>query len=820
MQFLPRSLPVAIALACSSLALGQDAEEIVVTGVVPGGAAIELGKVPYPVQTGSAADLQNMDSLSLADYLKQSFSSVSWNDAQNNPLQADLQYRGFTASPLLGLAQGLAVYQNGVRINEPLGDAVNWDLLPQSAMQQVALSGGANPLFGLNSLGGSLAIDMKTGFDFQGSGLEVSTGSFGRNRANIEVGGNDGTLAYYANIEYFDEAGWRDQSASDALNFYGSIGWRNADSALNLNAQVAESELIGNGSSPVELLDLSRRAIFTGPDITSNDLAMLSLDFSHQVSSDIAFSGNLFIRENNTDAFNGDGSEFTVCEFSGGPGLIGGLEEDDLAEIGLDDDDLCDEQFTDAEALEDFLNDTAINAGEDAAFAIEGFAADELSGTGLLADAAINNISKRKQRSQGADFQWTVQNSLLGYNGQLIFGAAYFRGDSDFDAVVELSDIDPITRVTNGLGTGTFVDDEATDITARTESYSLYASNTLDVSNTVALTVSARVNTTDVRLRDQSGMRPELNGDHRFTRINPALGMTWQATPEHNLYANLSQSSRAPTPIELACNEGVFDLSVQYAIERGDDPDDIDFECRLPNAFLADPPLEQVVTSSLELGARGYLGDLGYSVGVFRSDNKNDILFQTTGRQTGLFANVDKTRRQGFESRLTGRWFRLDWQAAYSYIAATFEDDFAALSPNHDFANAEGEILIGSGDRIPGIPEHQLKLSGNYRVSEALQFGIDVISNSEQHLRGDESNQLAPIDGYTLVNLRGRYRLGEQFEVFARIDNVFDAEFETFGLLGEEPGEVEVPIIEDLTTPIFLGAAPPRAGFVGFRLRF
>ncbi len=820
MKILRSPLFLAISLASSSAVLAQNPEEILVTGVVPAGATIELGKVPYPVQTGSASDLQNMDSLSLADYLKQSFASVSWNDAQNNPLQADLQYRGFTASPLLGLAQGIAVYQNGVRINEPLGDAVNWDLLPQSAIQNVALSGGANPLFGLNSLGGSLAIDMKTGFDFQGSELELSSGSFGRNTATLQVGGNDGRLAYYANVEYFDENGWRDQSASDALNFYGSVGWRSETSAINLNAQLADSELIGNGSSPIELLEISRRAIFTGPDITSNDLAMVSLDFSHQVSSNISFSGNVFLRENKTNAFNGDGSEFLVCGFSGGPGLIGGLEDDDLEEFNLDDDDVCDGQFADADALENYLNNVAMNAGEDEEFHIEGFESDELSGTGLLADDAINNISDRKQRSQGADFQWTVQNDWFGYSSQTIFGGAYFRGDSDFNAVVELSGIDPFTRITNGLGTGTFVDDEATNIATRTESVSLYASNTTDLSESVALTVSARANSTDVRLRDQSGMRPELNGDHLFNRINPAIGLTWQVTPEHNLYANISQSSRAPTPIELACNEGVFDLAVQYAIERGDDPDDIDFECRLPNAFLADPPLEQVVTSSVELGARGFIMDLGYSVGVFQSSNKNDILFQTTGRQTGLFDNVDRTQRRGFESRLQGRWQRLDWQAAYSFIQATFEDDFTALSPNHDFADNNGEILVNSGDSIPGIPEHQFKFSSNYRVMDGFSVGFDVINNSEQYLRGDESNQLATIDGYTLINLRARYQLSERFEVFARVDNVFDAEFETFGLLGEEPNEVEVPIIEALTTPIFLGAAQPRAGFLGVRLRF
>ena len=813
-----------IGLALTSLSqttlAQQDPQQILVTGVVPAGSSIDRSKLPYPIQVGSSQDLDNVGGASLADFMGQSFSSVSLNDAQNNPLQRDMQYRGFTASPLLGLAQGLAVYQNGVRINEPLGDAVNWDLLPQSAINQITLSGGSNPLYGLNSLGGSLVIDMKNGFNFQGSNVEISAGSFGRTTANIEIGGNDGQLGYYINIERFDESGWRDQSESAALNVYGSFGWRSEYSAANLNLQHGRSDLIGNGAAPVELLALRREAIFTGPDITENEMTMMSLDFSHEVSSAISFSGNLFWRKNDTDSFNGDGSEFAVCEFSGGPGLIEGLEEDDVKELGIDDDDLCEGQFAGAEALESFLNNLATQFGEDEEFNIESFEADELSGSGVLSDQAINNISNRVQQSFGGDFQWTLKSNFAGYSGQLVIGGSYFKGESDFNSVLELANLDPISRITTGLGTGTFVNEAATLINTETETLSTYISSTLDLTKAVALTLSLRANGTDVSLRDQSGLRPELNGDHSFDRINPALGVTWQATENHNLYASYSRSTRAPTPIELACNEGVFDLAVQFAVERGDEPDDVDFECRLPNAFLADPPLEDVVSSSYEIGARGFLGDIAYSAGIFHTTNRDDILFQTTGRATGLFANVDETQRVGFESRLSGQLSNLNWTFAYSYVDATFEDNFSALSPNHAFADSEGEILVQSGDRIPGIPQNQVKLLTNYRVTERFGLGLDVVNNSDQHLRGDESNQLEPVDGYTVVNFRARYQVTDQFQVFAMVNNVFEEEFETFGLLGEEPNEVEVPIIEDLTVPLFLGPAPPRAGFLGVRYSF
>ena len=820
-----RSKPVASTLlfavlqTTSTVNLAQNAEEIVIIGVIPTGAGIDKDKIPFPVQNRNSSDIENANPLNISDFLRQSFSSVSLNDAQNNPMQPDLQYRGFTASPLLGLAQGLAVYQNGARINEPLGDAVNWDLLPQSAVQAITLAGGANPLFGLNSLGGSLIIDMKDGFSSPGRSVEISSGSFGRTTANIEVGGNNGSIGYYANLESFQEDGWRDQSESEALNFYGSVGWRLDSTRLNLNYQYGVSELIGNGATPTELLALDREAIFTGPDVTENDMHMASFDYEHDVNANISFGGNIFYRKNKTDSFNGDGSEFAVCSFAGTPQLLEEIEGDDLEELGLVDEDICNNQFANSDALEIFLNQSASMLELDPEFNLENFT-DEISGSGILSDQGINNISDRAQESRGADFQWTIRGNFLGYSAQIIAGGAYYRGESNFNSILELAEIDPISRLTLGLGTGTFVDSEATSINTKTESSSLYITNTMDLSSTVALTLSARGNYTDVVLRDRSGARPELNGDHNFSRVNPSLGITWQASDSHTLYSSYSESSRAPTPIELACNEGVFDLAVAFAIEAGEDPGDVDLECRLPNAFLADPPLDDVIAKSFELGSRGFIKDIAYSLGLFHTVNKDDILFQTTGRSTGLFANVDKTRRAGIESSLQGKWRAFSWLAAYSYIDATFEDNFQALSPNHEFADDEGEVAVRAGDRIPGIPQHQFKISSDYLFTNGLNIGLDVLSNGGQVLRGDESNQLDKVSGYTTVSIRARYNISEKLEVFAKVDNLFDREYESFGLLGEEPGELEVPIIEDLTNPVFLGAGAPRAAFLGLRYKF
>ncbi len=820
MKFLPVFKLVSFIVLLSHMSLGstQPSEEVVVIGVTPNqGVGLEKEKIPYNVQSASSDDLENAQSLDITDYLNRNVASININDAASNPLQPDVQFRGYSASPLLGLAQGIAVYQNGVRINEPLGDSVNWDLLPESAIANIDLIGGANPLFGLNTLGGALSVTMKNGFNSEGHHLKIHGGSFGRLVMSAESSGHNDEFAYYGNVHYFDEDGWREQSPSDALNFYGSLGWRNQLSELNLNFQHGDSDLTGNGSLPVELLEVDRNTVFTAPDITENNMYMISLDGSHSFTDDIQLNGNVFYRENKTNSFNGDGSEFSVCELGGTDTLLEGLEEDDLEDIGLDDDDVCDSQFADAQALETFLNATALAMGEDEEFNLEDLT-DELSGTGVLSDQAINNISDRDQSSRGLDLQMTFSQDIFARKNLLITGISYLRGESEFNSVLELAELNPVSRSTSGLGTGVFVDEAATNIDTTSETLSFYFSNTLDVNEQLSLTFSGRINNTQIKLADQSGERPELNGEQDFFRFNPAVGLTYRVSETLTLYGGYNESSRTPTPIELACNDSVFNLAVAAAVADGDDPDDVEFECRLPNAFLADPPLQQVVTKSFEIGGRGEIGNSEYHVGFFHSTNNNDILFQTTGRSTGLFANVDETQRWGIETSLNGRWDKLDWFGAYSYLEASFEDDFNVLSPIHPFADDNGEILVSAGDRIPGLPRHNFKIGADYFFNEKLGLGFDLSYSSDQVIRGDESNQIDKIDGYAVVNLRGRYRINPHIELFARVNNVFDKKYESFGLLGEEPNEVDVPLLANFENPRFLGPGAPRAGFVGIKL--
>lgn len=825
--------PVHVAFAASAQSPASSSqksaaiEEVNVVAATPlKGLTADMQRLPYAVQRVVALELEQSSALDLTDYANNRLSSVSINSAQNNPLQPDLQYRAFTASPLLGLPQGMSVYQNGARLNEPLGDAVNWDLIASSAISELTVYGGANPVFGQNSLGGSIAITTKNGFTYGGHSLSALGGSWGRQRASVESGGNNGQWGYYVNIDAVQEDGWRDLSESDATRWLASVSWRDLDiSGVNLTYQGGDSNLTGNGASPVGLLAFNREAVFTAPDITANKLTMLTLDGFHFFNEHSQLAAVAYYRDVKTKSFNGDASEFESCSFANGETVL--LEEADeiedlLAdELDFDLESVCDGEdpsinnFAD---LEEVIGQSALIAGLDPEdFELQNASEDFPVGA-VLSDEAINNISHRDQQSYGIDLQWTGLQEFAELENSLVVGFGYFNGDADFRSRTELSDLDPDTRSTEGLGTGTFLDDQATDVNATIDTASVYIANTLQLNDRLAMTLAGRFNRTEVRLRDQSNERPELNGDHRFSRFNPSLGFNFSTDGGHFWYASYSESSRAPTPIELACNEGVFEVARRYALERGDDPDDIDFECRLPNAFLADPPLKQVVAKGIELGVRGGSNALGYNLGAYLTRNRNDILFQSTGRATGLFANVDKTQRRGIELSVDGELNRLQWALNYAWIDATFASDLMVLSPNHEYANEAEEIAVRNGDRIPGIADHQIKLWGQFQWTPAITTGVEVVYNSSQVMRGDESNQMAEVNGFTVVNFNAGLQVNRAVRLFARIDNLLDTEYENFGLIGEDPTEV----IEDLTNnnPVYLGAGAPRAGWLGLQVQF
>jgi iron complex outermembrane recepter protein len=776
----------------------QQNEAIEVIGVTPVlGVGLPKEKIPYHVQSASSDDFERTTSLDITDLMNRNFSSLIVNDAQNNPLQADVQYRGFTASPLLGLPQGLAVYQNGVRVNEVFGDTVNWDLLPEASIHSMNLVGGANPVFGLNTLGGAISIETKNGFNYVGTNFEAY-GGLPQERIVLtaEHGNNDGTFGYYGLVQYLDEEGWRDASPSDSLNLYGALSYRNTNTTLDLNVNYADNDLVGNGAIPIELAAQDYEAIFTSPDQTINEMIFIQGQGAHWLTDSIQLTGNAFYRLNETDTFNGDGTEFEECTIGGVEMLVEG-DEDDIGDPCVFAD-IATLEANGGEVVEDQFGNNVDEAN--AQIVALGLDIDDLNG--------LNNRSDRTQENYGGSLQSVFLGDLFGKSNQLIVGMAFTYGDVVFDSSQELASLNT-NRST--AASGIFVPEEGTAINSETWSGSLYITDTFSATDKLDLTFSGRFNHTDIKLADGLGRgftdsNPLLNGEHEYNRFNPAAGFTYKIQPGLTSYFSYSESSRAPTAVELACA-------------------DANAPCSLPNGFLADPPLEQVVNKSFEGGFTGLIPSLGmlnnvsWSLGAFISTNNDDIIFQNTGGVSGnegFFDNIGDTERLGIEVALGGSQQKLDWFVNYSYLEATFQDTFQASSANNPAA-VNGLITVQKGDFIPNIPSHTLKLGGDYQYSQRFSFGGDLIYKSGVYVRGDESNQLDKLDGYTTVNIRARYEVNNTFQVFARVNNLFDQEYESFGLLGEPD---EVPGFGGFTNNKFVGVGSPLSGFVGMTVTF
>ena len=192
------------------------------------GVEMPADQIAAPVQTATSKDLEASGALDLSDFLKRRATAVTVNEIQGNPFQADVSYRGYTASPLLGTPQGLSVYLDGVRMNQPFGEVVSWDLIPRVAIGSSTLMPGSNPLFGLNTLGGALVLHTKDGQANKGTTVQGLFGSYLRRAVEFEHGGAraSGTLNWYVAGNLFAEDGWRDDSPSDVRQLFGKFGWQ------------------------------------------------------------------------------------------------------------------------------------------------------------------------------------------------------------------------------------------------------------------------------------------------------------------------------------------------------------------------------------------------------------------------------------------------------------------------------------------------------------------------------------------------------------------------------------------------------------------
>jgi len=750
-RVLPRSLPKLV---------------VYPTAPLPG-AGIDPDKVPASVNIVGAEQIKQTGSLNISDALVKYVPGIVVNEVAGNPFQPNVQFRGFVASPVPGTPQGLAVYQNGVRVNEAFGDIVNWDLIPTAAIKSVAVVTN-NPAFGLNALGGAVDVQMKDGFGYHGTEIDTMGGSFGRIQSSAQWGKQVDNVAVYGALEGLHDNGFRNFSASDVRRFYGDVGTKNDQAEFHVNMGAADNKFGATATAPVELLQQYWGATYTSPQITENRVGYVNLTGKIEATPSWTIEGSAHVRVFDQNMLDANPTGTQPC----------------TADTML----LC---FGDGSTPANGLNGVQL--------------ANPFSSGAVLGEL---DRTTTHSTTTGVSLQATNTDQLFGHNNHFAVGASFDSSVTRFTASAELGTIGPNFVVS---GSGIFLGQSGSPVSIgpvalrATNQYSgLYALDTFDVTSAFSITGGGRFNVANINLQDQIGTA--LNGSDTYTRFNPIIGGTYKITSELTAYAGYSEANRAPTPLELGCADPAH-------------------PCIIAAFLVSDPPLKQVVSHTVEAGLRGTkalnIGTLGWKLGGFRADNSDDILAIPSPvlQGFGYFQNVGSTRRQGIEAEVNLKSATLQLYASYALVDARFLNALEVGS-NSPFA-VNGNVQIVPGNRIPAIPRNRIKAGIDYAVTDAFKVGGDALFISSQYFVGDESNQAQKLPSYAVFNLHASYQINKTFQVYARADNVLDNRYATYGTFFDTGA---IPNFANggapFTDPRSVSPARPRAFYAGLKATF
>ena len=789
------------------------AEQSLVNMSPIGGASIPIDKVPGGVATVSSSQISRTGTDYVPDALQSYIPGVILSDVQGNVFQSNVDFRGFQSSPVDGVPQGLAVYQNGVRINEAFGDTVNYDFLPTGAINSVTVMTG-NPIFGLNALGGAISFEMKDGFNYHGFESDTRFGSFGRRQETVQGGAQYGSWAAYFAGDVIHDDGYREFGGSNIRRAYADIGAKGTGSEFHFNFTAADNTVGAAAASPVELLQQGWNLTFSTPQTTKNVVEMPSINGRIDLTDTLTLSGVAYYRHFNQHHVDGNISDAAPCSV-----------------------------------------DPAVAASGNAA------CFDNLSGdTVALEDAAGNviNLDPSLQNGLGEIDRTLVETNSYGFAGQLVdkskwfdhgnqffIGASYDHGHVNYASSAQLGTFEPNFVVNENLpfvgAFGTCVDSSVSpspatpcsngaptelsdirpvSITGQNTYYGIYLGDTFDVTKDLTFTTGGRYNLAIIQIQDNTGLAPNLDSSNTYERFNPIVGGTYKILRGVSLYGGYSEANRAPVIAELACA----------------DPNN---PCLLPSFLTSDPPLKQVVSHTWEAGIRGGTPsgsasreNWTWSLGLFRTLNTDDIAqVDSTIIGRSSFANFGETLRQGVEAQVNYRNDRLYVYANYNFVAATYQTAGALPSPFNPAAtecpgSTDPEnlcVFVTPGNTIPGVPAHKFKTGFDYWLTREWKFGADLIAASSQIFFGDNANQNAPLGGYAKVNLHTSYDVTDHIQIYGLVDNLFDAHYGVYGTYFDFEGTNDSGAALGsitFTNPQTIVPAPPITAYGGVKIHF
>ena len=714
-----------------------------------------IGTAPADAQSISSDVSSASHALTAADLLQANIASVFLSDTESNPFQEDLYFRGFDASPVLGTAEGLAVYQGGTRINQRFGDTVLWDMLPSFAIDRIDVVPGSDPMFGLNALGGAIAINMKTGFDTEpGLQFDLAAGSFGRARLVAQFADCAGNEAYYLGAAVTNDSGWRRSSQSQVYQAYGDFSVRAPHASAGMSLSLAADSLNENGAVPVQDEAIAAFAI---PDTARNRDLLFQGRGETELDNGIDLRGSLYLRSTHIATANGEASDFAACT--------------------SDKTILCDDDGDPVQTIQG----SAIPAS------VGGNGTD---GVEIISTTAL-----------GMSVEIDGSGSLFARDNSFAIGDTFDYATTGFGSATLLGNLSFQQGGTTTSPIGIFLGGPEWNIRLRSANIDdgLYAEDTLAITSALSLKLSGRFHFDTIDLSDRLGTA--LTGNHEYSGVNPEAALVWQVADSVRAYAEFEQSNRTPTAAELSC-------------ANPSQP------CLFPLSFISDPGLKQVVAQTMEGGIKGttVAGSLtiDWTADAYVTRNDNDIIFESSGPfiGSGFFANIGATQRVGTELGADARWNVFDFRASYAFVNATFQSAFTDLSPNNPAADANGNIFVVPGDRMPGIPRSTAKFDLGCSPLSGLHLSFGAIAESSQYLRGDEANLQAQLPGYVVVNAEAEYEIRKGLLLYVEGENILDHRYATFGLYGDPTGDGAFP---RFTNPRFIVPAQPLGAWMGVR---
>ncbi|MGH7517550.1 MAG: TonB-dependent receptor [Gemmatimonadales bacterium] len=666
-------------------------EPIEVVGSIQPSAGPTVGSgVPARVTIIGEEEADAYEPRILSDVLAQQ-PGISIYDDLGSPYKLNVSTRGFYASPVVGLPQGVSVFLDGVRQNEPDAAQVNFDLLPMQYVRRIELLSGTASLTGRNTLGGAINLVTARGRGPIGGELEVQGGSFETFNGNGSVSGvTRGGIDYYVGAGYNREDGWRQGTGAEQYNGFFNVG-RLADTwGISFQGFGANSYAEPAGSLPQSVFDVKPDSNLTTGDFDDIDLVQLAVTGYHQLGTGRG-SFRLYGRRSTAERF-------------------------------------------------------AVNQGGDP---------DALG------------ESRNKTLGWGLDYRWA---RLL---GSAVLGVRAGADGSVNDSRIEL--FEDNTKFGGGLDQTTLVESPSWDAAA-------FATADLTLGR-VTLSAGARLD--HIRIPFNNRLDPTADTVSNYTRVNPKGGVSVDLGRGFSTYGSVGQNFRAPALIELACADP----------ER---------PCVLPFALGDDPPLDPIIATTYEVGGSWAGGPAVVTASVFRTDVKNDVfLFPNENVVTGstiegYFDNLDKTRREGVEVGANVGFGRgHSAYANYAWTRATFQSVAEIFSIREE---AGGENEVEPGDRLPLVPDHQVKFGASVRLPGRIQLGVDARYVGEQWLRGDEANETEPLDGWFAADARVTWEFGP-WEVTGLVTNLLDERYTNFGTFNINQGNPAGPTLERFLTP-------------------